>query len=295
MQDITGDIELTYDPAKDPILERLDEVIKCLGYVMIKNLGSWFKILQNQINTTDPFHTKDSSNGNLDAGVIYNSLLMSSPVASNITNVCELVNKEWELVVNSFHEAALENTRLRSTAVRYKDPEECMWELCHYFFIPVRVNVKSIPKNVRDNSLRKWVNIAFVTPFVPNYRMKYANVISRLDFIQTVHDAFITEPAKMESIMASDYRKIESCLGRRYSPKSQLHLFLRKSLNIMMFSCSEMIKAWCPCLAECVQINPQFNGEWCNRFDPMLITQLSMIDAAVGKTVNTDEGSTGSA
>lgn len=287
MADFIGE-QLTYDPNTDPLLSRLEEIIKCLGYVLIKNLPSWFKILQNQINTTDPYDVKGTSFKDINAGQVLNSMMISSPIASNTTNTTELLNSEFDLVIASFYEACMSNNLLRSTAIKYKDPEVCMWELCHYFFIPVRLNYRTIPENIRKNSLRKWINVAFTIPFVANYRNKYINVVNNLTFIQLVQDAFVDNPQKMQNVVQNDYKKIESCLGRRYSENSQLHKFVRACMNIMLFACAEMIKSYNPCLSECMQINAKFNGEWCNRFDPMLSTQLSKLDEAVNNTTSMD-------
>ena len=182
----------------DPKFIHIDETLRCLTYIFIHHIDIWLSICQNNINSGTVYNTITD----IDAGKVFNSLLISSPMSSNTLNKTEITDEQFNLITETFKNYIDKNTsnKMSHYAKGIDDPIDLMWEFCHYFFVPVRLQHDTIPKMMKINSLRKWITLCCSLPFVKNYTDKYINAINNIQFVQVIYDKLIDDPNKIEKL-----------------------------------------------------------------------------------------------
>jgi hypothetical protein len=149
-----------------------------------------------------------------------------------------------------------------------------MWALCKYFFVPVRLNDMTIPREIRVISLRKWLSIVFVLPFIRDYGEKFTNVIPNIYNVSSVYEKFVNDHTQIDKIMSQDDRLAIKCIGTAY-PKMSVIKFIRTFMHALLMCTTEILKRYCPNYHRCVQINPNYDGAWINPFDSIYTEQYS--------------------
>ena len=256
----------------DPKFIHIDETLRCLTYIFIHHMDIWIGLSQNNINSGTGYNTMSD----IDAGRVFNSLLITSPVASNTLNKSELTDEQFNLILTTFKAYVDKNTQAKMSyyAKGITDPFDLMWEFCHYFFVPVRLQHDTIPRMMKINSLRKWITVSFTLPFVRNYTDKYLNAINNIQFLQAIYEKLVDDPNKIDKLKSinDDFAKIS--VARVYNEKNPTMIFVRISMNIMLMSSIEIMKKYCPNYPECYRINPNYDGTWLNPFDPIYSEHL---------------------
>ena len=256
----------------DPKFIHIDETLKCLTYVFMHHIDIWISLCQNNINTGTGYNTMSE----IDAGRVFNSLLITSPMSTNTLNKSELTDEQFNLITNTFKIYVDKNqsNKMSYYAKGVSDPIDLMWEFCHYFFVPVRLQHDTIPRMMKINSLRKWITISFTLPFVRNYTDKYLNAINNIQFLQAIYEKLIDDPNKIEKLKSinDDFAKIS--IARVYNESNPTMIFVRICMNIILMASIEIMKKYCPNYPECYRINPNYDGSWLNAFDPIYSEHL---------------------
>ena len=256
----------------DPKFIHIDETLKCLTYVFMHHMDIWISLCQNNINTGTGYNTMSE----IDAGRVFNSLLITSPMSTNTLNKSELTDEQFNLITNTFKIYVDKNqsNKMSYYAKGVSDPIDLMWEFCHYFFVPVRLQHDTIPRMMKINSLRKWITISFTLPFVRNYTDKYLNAINNIQFLQAIYEKLIDDPNKIEKLKSinDDFAKIS--IARVYNESNPTMIFVRICMNIILMASIEIMKKYCPNYPECYRINPNYDGSWLNAFDPIYSEHL---------------------
>ena len=63
----------------DPKFIHIDETLRCLTYIFMHHMDIWISLCQNNISSGTGYNTMTD----IDAGRVFNSLLITSPMASN--------------------------------------------------------------------------------------------------------------------------------------------------------------------------------------------------------------------
>ena len=260
----------------DPKFIHLDDTLKCLAYCFIHHLDIWVQLANAQ--ATSEWGTSLISTSNIDAGRIYNNLMVSQPFGGGYVSNTELTEAQYETVVLTFNRAIEKQPKLAFMAKKITDPYECMWEFCHYLFIPVRLHHDSIPKDIRMNSLRKWVNVVFTLPFIRVYSEKYVNAIKNVTFIQDVLNKLMDDPKKVERFMQIVDTWIFDCISRTYNKENPTQIFIRLYMNVLIIASVEILKKYCPNYHACIAVNPEYDGAWLNPFDNQHMEHLQEIN-----------------
>lgn len=254
----------------DPKYIHIDETLKCLTYVFMHHIDIWIGLCQNGAGTG--YNTMTD----IDAGKVFNSLLITSPLSTNTLNKSEITDEQFNMIAETFKKYVDKNTATKMShyAKGINDPVDLMWEFCHYFFVPARLQHDTIPKMMRINSLRKWITISFSLPFVKNYTDKYLNAINNIQFLQAIYDKLVDDPNKIEKLMSinDDFAKIS--IARVYNESNPTMIFIRICMNIVIMASIEIMKKYCPNFPECYRINPNFDGSWLSVFDPIYSEHL---------------------
>ena len=91
---------------EDPKFIHIDETLRCLTYVFMHHIDIWISLCQNNINSGTGYNTMTE----IDAGRVFNSLLITSPMSSNTINKSELTDEQFSLVTNTFKNYVTKNT-----------------------------------------------------------------------------------------------------------------------------------------------------------------------------------------
>ena len=256
----------------DPKFIHIDETLKCLTYIFMHHLDIWISLCQNNTNSGTGY----ASMADIDAGKVFNNLLITMPMSSNATNKTEITDEQFNLVAQTFRNYIDRNpsSKMNYYAKGFNDPIECMWEFCHYLFVPVRLQHDTIPKMMKINSLRKWLTVSFTLPFVRNYTDKYLNAINNIQFLQAIYDKLIDDPTKIEKLKSIDDNFAQITIARVYNEQNPTQIFVRIYMNIVLMASIEIMKKYCPNYPECYRINPNYDGAWLNPFDPIFSEHL---------------------
>lgn len=250
---------------EDPKFVHLDETLRILAYIFTHHLDIWIKLTKKL--TSNTFNNVYNEQNQVDAGKVYNTLMLTQPFDMIGKSDMELSNAEYEAVVNTFYSCVQANKRLSFHAKSIVDPSECMWELCHYFFIPVRLQHSSLPKNVQANSLRKWLNLIYTLPFIPQYSRKFESAIPSITLLEQVYYKLASDPKRISQITSIEPDWIYQGITRSQLVKNPTRDFVRLFINVSLLCSVEILKKYCPNYRACAAINPDFDGTWLNPFD----------------------------
>lgn len=260
----------------DPKFIHLDDTLRCLAYVFIHHLDIWVQLAQKQMSPDAGRSYAEM--GTIDAGRIFNNLLLTQPFSSTFLSQTEMSEKQYESVVNTFVNCVSRHPKLAFHAKAYDDPYECMWEFCHYLFVPVRLQHDSIPRDIRMNSLRKWVNVVFTLPFIKDYTDKYVSIISNISFLQDVFNRLTDDASKIEKFTQIDAEWTYNTIARSYNKDNPTQIFVRLFMNVLVIASVEILKKYCPNYHQCAAVNPDYDGNWLNPFDHQHMDHLQEIN-----------------
>lgn len=272
MSDGTLDfINMSVRLTDDPIFVHREDTFKALSYIFLRHLNIWITLHEryNDINSLM------DNNLNLDAGLVYNVLFVTS------NGDKELTGQQFDTVCTSFAQFIERNKGKLKIAHQLKnitDPRDLTWAACHHFFVPVRLQDHSIPKHIRDISLRKWLSVIFVLPFMRPYSGKFSRVINNVEFVNGLYDRLVNEPEKIKHLMniAKDEFFL-TLMGPSYATKSSMCTFVRIFMHLVLYCSLEIMKKYNPVFLECVRINPKYDGTWINPFDQLFNEQYNEI------------------
>lgn len=263
----------------DPKFVHLDDTLRVLSYTFMHHLDLWIKLTQKftQNNFTNVYNELNQ----VDAGKVYNTLMLTQPFELIGKNETELNDSEYEAVLNTFYSSVKSHKRLSFHVKDINDPQECMWECCHYFFIPVRLQHNSLPKTVQSNSLRKWLNVVFTLPFIPQYTRKFEGVVNNVKFLENIYYKFADDPTKVSKFTSIDAEWVYSAIARTYIKEHTTQIFIRLFMNVVLLCSVEILKKYCPNYRSCVSINPDYDGAWLNPFDQQHIDHLQELNKLI--------------
>ena len=258
-------MSMTIHLTDDPKFVRKADTFKALAYVFMKHLSLWIKIHERYTDINSIMN----NNLDIDAGLVYNMLFITA------NGDKELTTEEFDSVCISFKTFIDRNAKNLSIAHSVKnisDPRDFMWALCHYFFVPVRLQDTTIPKQIRDISLRKWLSVVFILPFMRAYAGKFSRAINNVAYVSSIYDRLINEPERITKLMKADDEFFFTSFGTS-SSASAATTFVRIYMNLLLYSSLEVLKKYNPCFLECVRINPEYDGTWINPFDQLFNEQ----------------------
>ena len=256
----------------DPKFVHIDETLRALTFIFIHHIDIWVSLCQNNINTGTGYNTMTD----IDAGQVFNSLLITSPMSSNTLNRSEITDDQFNSICETFRNYVDKNqkTKMSHYAKGINDNADLLWEFCHYLFVPVRLQHDTIPRVMKINSLRKWLTVAFTLPFVKTYTSKYINAINNIPFSQAIYEKLVDDPNKIEKLKSIDDSFAQISISRVYNENNPTMIFIRICMNILLMASIEIMKKYCPNYPECYRINPNFDGTWLNPFDTIYSEHL---------------------
>jgi hypothetical protein len=171
------------------------------------------------------------------------------------------------------------NRKLSHYAKDFDNPIDCAWEFYHYFFVPVRIRYKTIPKDIQHNSLRKWLSIIFTIPFIENYSNKYITLERNILELDKFYTVLTNHPEKTDTFMKLEEKWIAMTIGKTFRQDNNSQVFIRVVMFLVLIISREILIKYCPCIQECLLHNASYDGSWLQVLDPLHRTQVDMINS----------------
>lgn len=265
---------LRLEYSKDPKFIYIEESFKCLLVAVIQNLGITAKLIKNQ---------SFSDCEKLDAGDIFNGLMIknyshhNSLSADHECGPDEVSDDDLVAIGTLFKQQVESQLHLKPFVVGQPDPIKCLFDLLHYFFIPIRLDCDTIPENIKLQSLREWITLVMTLPFQTVYSSQYEKSINGIVFLQEATEKMLTNEQVLSRISSVSPDFITKTIARNRTTNPTQH-FIRLVGHMIIILSIETLRKYCPNIVECCRINPSYNGVWLNlAFDNMFQQQVSEI------------------
>ena len=247
-----NDIILKQSVKDNPLYVYMDETLKCLIYTLIHNV----KIMK----------ISDYSCPMIHAGDVYNNIYISEQGISN---------EDFMKIATDFKMITETNSKLKNYVI--EDPILNMFELSKFFFIPIRFDTDTLQEKIKHKSLKTYISTISTLIFNAMFLSKYSTVITTIQNIQRIIDMISNNSDMSTKIEKLQDKYIFDSLGNIYNNQNSTQVFIRTFGMLVIQLSIEVIKRWNPCIQECVKINPNYNGEWINPFDPLFNEQIADI------------------
>ena len=247
-----NDIILRQSIKDNPLYVYMDETLKCLIYSLLHNVHL-MKI-------------SDFSSPIIHAGDVFNNIFVSDQ-GMNDENFLKIAT-DFKLVSET-------NGKLKSYVL--DDPVQNMFQMCKFFFIPVRFDSETLQEKMKTKSLRVFLTAISTLIFNAMFLSKYSTVITTITSLQRIIDMISNNSEMASKIEKLQEKYIFDSLGNIYNNQNSTQTFIRTFGMLIIQISIEIVKRWNPCIQECIKINPNYNGEWINPFDPMFNEQIADI------------------
>ena len=249
---MSDDIILKQSVKESPLYVYIDETFKCFIYSLIHNI----KIMK----------ISDFSCSIIHSGDVYNNLYISEQLISD---------ENFIKIATDFKFVSETNNKLKSYVL--EDPVSNMFEMCHYFFIPIRFDHNTLQDKIKYKSLKTFITTISTLIFNAVFLSKYSTVINTIPALQRIIDMISNNNDMSSKIEKLQEKYIFDSLGNIFNNQNSTQTFIRTFAMLFLQISIEVIKRWNPCIQECVKINPNYNGEWINPFDPLFNEQIADI------------------
>ena len=249
---MSNDIILKQSVKESPLYVYMDETFKCMIYSLIHNI----RIMKISDFTSPIIHSGD----------VYNNLYISDQLISD-ENLLKIAT-DFKLISET-------NTKLKSYIL--ENPLDNMFELCHYFFIPIRFDCNTLPDKLKYKSLKTFITTISTLIFNAVFLSKYSTIINTIPTLQRIIDMISNNSDMSSKIEKLQEKYVLDSLGNIFNNQNSTQTFIRTFAMLFLQISIEVIKRWNPCIQECVKINPNYNGEWINPFDPLFNEQIADI------------------
>lgn len=256
--------ELKLDYSKDPKYIYLEESFRCLMVSVIANLSVSLRLTKEQ---------KFDGCDKLDAGDIFNGLMIKNHGQSDPSD--ELSPEELMEIATVFKQQVEKQNHLKIYALKQANPIDCLFDLLHYMFVPIRLDASTIPEGVKFHSLRRWLTLVMTLPFQFIYSTQYENTINGITFLHEATEKMFSNEQVLQRISSVAPDFVMKTIARNRTSNSTQH-FIRLVSHLIIILSIEILRKYCPNIVECCRINPSFNGVWLNlAFDNMFQQQVS--------------------
>lgn len=274
----------TINLEKEPYLIHLNDVLKILLRVLMKNIDIFAKLQYYQLE--ELFTGSNKLMLTNDAGDIYQYLRMKFLTGRDEKYKSILNDNEFNLICMVFTEQIKDFPSIYSFANIHTNAFDKVWDICKYLIIPIRLNPATIPRNERERILRLWLSIIFTLPINKSYNNRYLSYGSSVEQLRYLYDVLkpteikdgnpIFDASKIKIISETKNELIDQIVSPT-TLKSQVAVIFRTYLFISLRVCIEVIRKSCPNLKECKMVNADYDGEWLHPFDEFVSGQIKKI------------------
>jgi hypothetical protein len=223
------------------------------------------RISTGDVNTSDPVEVSAESSEGVHKRTVasLNDFLISLSDLSVVSNTFQ----------QFFLKSRMRLTRYADT----EDPETCMWNFCHYLFIPTRINDSTIPNSIKILSLRCWLATIMVLPLTQEFTNRFISIGEGIPEYQNQCGTVIEQ--RVDRIVECiDPQFIRETIASTSNKSNSMQVFIRTFASLALTASLEILEKWCPNIVECTRLNPGYDGKWLKAFDPLRVEQVKHIN-----------------
>ena len=258
----------------DPKFTNLEHTFRCLGYTFIHHLDIWTTLATKASKITSMLDDTTASQ-------YFTYLMKSGDDWNNRGNIQEeITDVQLSIIANTFIDAVKKSPLLS----RYIDPTADlivqMFDFCQYLFIPVRLDIGTVPQDVKIASLRKYLSTVFSLPFDKGFLTNYST-IPNISKVSEGISRLLESTERMASIMNQITAEwCASIMSETFNKTVLMQNFLRGFMNVVLLESIDIMKKYNPCIKEASLANPAYDGKWIVSFgDDMILKQIGKLNS----------------
>lgn len=256
----------------DIIFTELPVIHRHFVYAIIQNIDMFVDIAKRQT-----FEKEGNSIYFTNAGMLFNIL----DVATSIN----MMTQEELFKFATIFRKSLINGKYKEYCQKVADPVKVLKQFTKYYYVPVRIDYNSIPENVQNDYLQRFLTIIAVLLSNTQYINKLQPIYPEL--LQKYQDCYTTlqrNPVVMQKLISTNsFDNVERCLLNPTNGTNNLQFFEIGLSKLIVEMSIEIIGRMCPSFANAFKINNKFDGIWLDPFDNDIQTQTNQLRKIIDK------------
>ena len=248
--------------------------MRTVGYYLLHMINHNFKMVKDLYERNSTIDFKQSSPMFQNAGLFYNAIQPSKAISI-------YTDQEFSNLCLFFKNSLAMNRTFNALANRFPDPIKCFIYFTKYFYIPVRIDIASIPDDKQKDFAKWWISTISLLLYVRNYSIKFGTIIPTLDTYYQCLEAISSRPELLEKFKTLTLEKIQKYLTQRFDPNNTGSIFYATMLKLIYNMSIEIIHKFCPNYPATKLINPNYDGTWLSPLDTDVISQIKQIQSCI--------------
>ena len=248
--------------------------MRTIGYYILHMINNNFKMVKDLYERNSTIDFKASSPVFQNAGLFYNAIQPSRAISI-------YTDQEFSNLCLFFKNSLAMNRSFNALANRFPDPIKCFIYFTKYFYIPVRLDVASVPEQKQKDFAKWWISTVSLLLYVHNYTIKFGTIIPTLDTYYQCLETISSRPEVLDKFKTITLEKIQSYLTHKYDPSSKGGIFYITMMKLIYNICIEIIRKFCPNYEDTKMINPNYDGAWLSPLDTDVLSQIKQIQSCI--------------
>ena len=248
--------------------------MRSIGYHLLRMITFNFEIVKNLYNKNNKIDFKSSDSVFQHAGLFYNILQSSKAI-----EVYD--DKDFYNLCLTFKNSLNASRKFSFIANKFPDPIKCFIYFTKYLYIPVRVDVSSIPDDKQKEYARTWLSTITLLLFIRNYFIKFSTIIPTIDTYYQSLETAMTKPKVEAALKGLDLGTIENFLTHKFNPNHKTAIYFATMMKIIYNASIEIIRKFCPNYPAAKYINPNYDGSWLSPLDMDVNNQIKQIQNCI--------------
>ena len=262
-------------PDEDPFLRNIDQVLSAITKTFLNKLPLFISLFIRQSKQLfSRFNISLSPTGDR----IFNSLRQASKKETNIVFSDDEFRQICICLINN-----CKPYLLRSISSSIEDDEEKAFEITKWLFIPMRINVKTIPEDEKHILMKSWFSTIFTLPLWTNYLTSYSkaypNVVkSALSFQHGVINKDLEPNVQIiDKLSTLSGDTIDAAISTIRKTDNPTFTLIRTFMIIVLITSTDILRKLCPNISACISICPNYDGGWLDPLDSLVSQQITKI------------------
>jgi len=248
--------------------------MRTVGHYLIHMLSYNFKMVKGLYEKNSAINFKANSPVFQNAGLFFNAIQPSKAIQL-------YTDEEFNNLCLFFKNSLGMNRTFAALANRFPDPVKCFVYFTKYFYIPVRIDVASIPDDKLKDYAKWWLSTISLLLYVRNYSIKYGTIITTLDTYYQCLESLSSRPEILDKFKTLTLEQIQSYLTHKFNAKNIGAVFYATMLKLIYNMSIEIIHKFCPNYPAAKLINPNYDGSWLSPLDTDVIAQIKQIQNCI--------------
>lgn len=186
---------------------------------------------------------------------------------------------EFNEICSTFTNTISQSRKFQFITNRLSSPVKCFIYFTKYFYIPVRLDITSIPESKLIEYATNWLTTISILIQLETYSSKFITTIDHLDIYYMCFKQVFTNEYVLSNFKSQTTDKIDSYLSRAIDIKHKVSLFYIIMLKLIYNISLEVIHKFCPNYKLVKSINPNYDGIWISPLDTDVNDQYNQIRA----------------